>query len=271
MTIPYDSLVNRKAVITGASGGIGQSIARHLAAAGVSVLLHANTRRSAAERLAAEIADNGGSADVVTADLGNIHERDAFVDLCWERCNGIDVWINNAGADVLTGTAAKLSFAEKLETLWRVDVQSTIFLSRAIGERMRSHGGVILNVGWDQAETGMAGDSGEMFAVCKGAIMAFSKSLAKSLAPEVRVNCVAPGWIRTEWGQQSASDYWNERAVREALRGRWGTVEDVARLAVFLVSKEADFITGQIVAVNGGLAGYDQWCPQNSAASDEAT
>ena len=89
--------------------------------------------------------------------------------------------------------------------LWKVDVVATLRLSRAIGERMRERGrGVILNIGWDQAETGMAGDSGQMFAAVKGAVMAATLSLAKSFAPQVRVNCVAPGWIRTDWGHEAS-------------------------------------------------------------------
>jgi NAD(P)-dependent dehydrogenase (short-subunit alcohol dehydrogenase family) len=113
--------------------------------------------------------------------------------------------------------------------------------------------GVILNMGWDQAETGMAGDSGEMFAAVKGAVMAATRSLAKSLAPEVRVNCLAPGWIRTEWGEHASAE-WQLRARRESLLGRWGTPEDVARVACFLASPAAEFINGQVVHINGGLA-----------------
>jgi 3-oxoacyl-[acyl-carrier protein] reductase len=113
---------------------------------------------------------------------------------------------------------------------------------------------VILNMGWDQAETGMEGDSGEMFAAVKGAIMAFSRSLAKSLAPAVRVNCLAPGWIKTAWGQ-GASEAWQDRARRESLLGRWGTPEDVARVARFLVSPAASFVNGQVVSINGGVHG----------------
>jgi 3-oxoacyl-[acyl-carrier protein] reductase len=82
--------------------------------------------------------------------------------------------------------------------------------------------------------------------------MAFTKSLAKSLAPEVRVNCVAPGWIKTAWGEE-ASEYWQQRAVAESLRNRWGTPEDIAAAVSFLASPEADFINGQIVPVNGGF------------------
>jgi 3-oxoacyl-[acyl-carrier protein] reductase len=82
--------------------------------------------------------------------------------------------------------------------------------------------------------------------------MAFTRSLAQSLAPEVRVNCLAPGWIRTSWGQ-GASKYWQQRAARQSLRGRWGTPEDVARAAAFLASPAADFITGQEIPINGGF------------------
>ena len=81
--------------------------------------------------------------------------------------------------------------------------------------------------------------------------MAFSRSLAVSLAPEVRVNCLAPGWIRTTWGEQ-ASDAWQKRAVDETPLGRWGAPEDVAAVARFLVSPAAAFVTGQSVRINGG-------------------
>ena len=109
-----------------------------------------------------------------------------------------------------------------------------------------------MNTGWDGAERGMAGDGGQLFAVAKGAIMAFTRSLAQSLAPEVRVNCIAPGWIKTAWGDD-ADERWQQRAADESLSRRWGVPEDVARAAVFLVSPAAAFINGQIVEVNGGF------------------
>ena len=98
----------------------------------------------------------------------------------------------------------------------------------------------------------MEGDSGELFATTKGAVMAFTKSLAKSLAPHVRVNCVAPGWIKTAWGDQASTE-WQERAARECLLDRWGEVEDIADAVQWLISPQARFITGQIINVNGGF------------------
>ena len=139
-----------------------------------------------------------------------------------------------------------------LAELLAVDVRATMLFAREAGQRMKAAGaGVILNMGWDQAETGMEGDSGQLFGAAKASVMAFTRSLALTLAPQVRVNCLAPGWIRTAWSEQ-ASDRWQQRAVREAPLARWGTPEDVARVARFLCSPAAAFITGQVVRVNGG-------------------
>ncbi|HEY4310428.1 MAG TPA: SDR family oxidoreductase [Pirellulales bacterium] len=245
-------LTGLTAVVTGSSSGIGRAIALELAAGGAAVLVHARQSRSAAEETVHAVRLRGAESAVELADIADPEEGRQLVERAWKWRGGVDIWVNNAGADTLTGDAARWSFEQKLDVLWRVDVCGTIFLSRAIGQRMQAAGhGVILNVGWDQAERGMAGDSGELFAASKGAIMAFSKSLARSLAPQARVNCLAPGWIKTAWGE-NAPQAWQERAVRESLLARWGTPEDVARVARFLASPAASFITGQIVAVNGG-------------------
>lgn len=250
----------KTAVVTGSSSGIGRAIALELAAAGAAVVIHGRHRTEAAEQVADLIKAQGGQSTVIMADLADPTTHHALVDQAWNWRDGVQLWINNAGADVLTGQVAGWSFPQKLELLWQVDVRAAIQLARAIGQRMTARqksepGGepdVILNVGWDQAELGMAGDSGEMFAAIKGAVMAFSRSLAKSLAPHVRVNCLAPGWIRTAWGHE-ASEYWQRRAASESLLQRWGTPEDVARTARFLASPAASFITGQTIPINGGL------------------
>jgi 3-oxoacyl-[acyl-carrier protein] reductase len=247
-------LAGQVAVITGASGGIGRAVALELARQGADVVVHGCRRRTAAEALTAEIRSLGRESQALLVDLSDEAACRSLADDAWRwKTTGVDIWVNVAGADVLTGEAAHWPFEKKLAALWKVDVLATMSLSRSIGQRMKARGrGAIINLGWDQAEQGMAGDSGEMFAAVKGAVMAFSRSLAQSLAPEVRVNCIAPGWIRTAWGEK-ASEYWQERATRQALRGRWGTPEDVARAVAFLASPAADFITGQIIVVNGGF------------------
>src|SRR5262245_36893571 len=246
-------LEDQIAVVTGASGGIGRAVALEFARCGANVAVHAHRRVKEAEALAKEIRSIGREATVLQADLADVSVCEGFVAAVWEWKSRVDVLVNVAGADVLTGDAAEWPFEKKIGELWLVDVLATIRLSRSIGARMKARGaGVILNLGWDQADHGMAGDSGEMFAAVKGAIMAFTRSLAQSLAPQVRVNCLAPGWIRTSWGER-ASEYWQERAQRQSLLGRWGMPEDVAKAAVFLASPAAEFINGQVIPVNGGF------------------
>jgi 3-oxoacyl-[acyl-carrier protein] reductase len=240
------------AVVTGSSSGIGRAVALRLADAGVDVLVHARQNQQGALEVAGRIRQCGVQSTIIMADLADADRREKFATQAWHWLGAIDILVNNAGADTLTGDAAKWSFERKLDALWKVDVLCTVSLTRLIGEQMKSRGtGAIINIGWDQAEQGMAGDSGEMHATSKGAVMAFTRSAAQSLAPEVRVNCVAPGWIKTAWGE-GASEYWQRRAAAESLLGRWGTPEDVAGAVEFLASPMSSFVTGEVLRVNGG-------------------
>jgi 2-amino-4-hydroxy-6-hydroxymethyldihydropteridine diphosphokinase len=248
---PCRELVGKRAMVTGSTSGIGRAIALELAAGGADVIIHGR-RVDALAAAVQDVGKFGVRTGHIQEDLRWLANCERFAEYACTVWGGIDIWINNAGADTLTGEAGSWPFEQKLEELWAVDVRATIVLSRAVGQRMKAAGGgVILNMGWDQAETGMEGDSGQLFAAAKGAVMAFTKSLALSLAPEVRVNCLAPGWIKTAWGE-NASQSWQERAVREAPLGRWGTPEDVAKTARWLVSPAAAFLTGQIIRVDGG-------------------
>lgn len=227
-------------------------MALEFARAGASVIIHCRKSQAAAESVSDECRKLGVKSIVIAADFSDVAELSRFADQAWDQWNGVDVWVNNAGADLLTGANAKLDYATKLQKLLDIDVRSTVLLSHAIGPRMKAAGqGVILNIGWDQADRGMEGDSGELFAVAKNAIMGFTRSLAVSLAPEVRVNCIAPGWIQTAWGE-NASEIWQDRVRRETPLKRWGTPEDIAALARFLASPAAAYLTGQVIAANGG-------------------
>ena len=250
---PRRELAGQNAVVTGSTSGIGRAIALALADAGANILVHGRRSMQAAESVAEECRLKQVDAQCFLADLRDENECADLVHFVWDRWpKGVDIWINNAGADTLTGDAAHWSFERKLQELWAVDVRATIVLARLAGERMKRQGrGVILTMGWDQADTGMEGDSGQLFGACKSAVMAFTKSLALDLAPPVRVNCLAPGWIRTAWGAGASQD-WQTRALRETPLARWGTPEDVAQTARWLVSPAAQFITGQIVRIDGG-------------------
>ena len=249
---PFASLSGQMACVTGASSGIGRAIALELARAGADVAIHCRQSVERAEQVAREVRLLGQRAACFAFDLADPHSHLALVDAVWSQFGACHIWVNNAGVDLLTGEGPSLSFSQKLERLLAVDVTATLHLSREAGRRMQATGrGTILNIGWDQADRGMPGDSAELFSTAKNAVMGFTRSLAMSLAPEVRVNCISPGWIQTAWGEQ-ASAAWQERVLRETPLGRWGQPEDIAKLARFLVSEEASYITGQVINANGG-------------------
>jgi 3-oxoacyl-[acyl-carrier protein] reductase len=188
-------LAGLHAVVTGASSGIGRAIAEAYAADGAVVLL---THRDSAERardVAEAIAADGGRALVRRADLATRAACERLVAEAREALGRVDVWVNNAGADVLTGEPAAWEWERKLDTLLAVDLKGTIACSYAAGEVMRGQerGGTIINMSWDHVATGMAGENPQLFAAVKGGVLAFSKSLARALAPDVRVNVLCPG------------------------------------------------------------------------------
>jgi 3-oxoacyl-[acyl-carrier protein] reductase len=247
-------LAGLHAVVTGASSGIGRAIAETFALEGAAVLL---THRASPER-AREVADaiqaRGGRALVAQADLGTRDACEWLVDEAREQLGRLDVWVNNAGVDVLTGEAAAWDWERKLDTLLAVDLKGTIACSYAAGEVMRGQdgGGTIVNMSWDHVTTGMAGDDPQLFAAVKGGVLAFSKSLARRLAPEVRVNVLCPGWIETRFAEEADRDFHRSVAEGTPLE-RWGRPQDVAAAALYLASPEAAFLTGQAINVNGGV------------------
>lgn len=205
----------------------------------------------AAHALSAEL---GPEHPLLQADLSTEDGCTTIVDGAFAALGNVDVWVNNAGADVLTGDAARWPAERKLDALLEVDLKSTIRCSRLVAARMR-RGGCILNIGWDHATMdGMAGDDPELFAAVKAGVLGFSKSFARSVAPDVRVNVLCPGWIETAFGGGVDRAFYDEVAAGTPL-ARWGRPEDVAGAAVWLASPAAAFVTGQAINVNGGTVG----------------
>jgi 3-oxoacyl-[acyl-carrier protein] reductase len=217
------------------------------------VLITYRRSEAAANAVAARIAQRGGDALVAHADLGTRAGCEALVAEARERLGRLDVWVNNAGADVLTGEEADWDWERKLDLLLAVDLKGTIACSYAAGAAMREQdgGGAILNMSWDHVTFGMAGDNPELFSAVKGGVLSYSKSLARALAPTVRVNVLAPGWIETAFGE-GADDGFRRKVAESTPLRRWGTPDDVAAAALYLASPAAAFITGQAINVNGG-------------------
>jgi len=240
--------------VTGASSGIGRAIAETFAAHGATILLTHRASPERAREVADAIAGRGGRALVAQADLGTREACERLVAQARDELGGLDVWVNNAGVDVLTGAAAAWDWERKLDALLAVDLKGTIACSYAAGELMRRQdgGGTILNMSWDHVTTGMAGDDPQLFAAVKGGVLSFSKSLARALAPDVRVNVLCPGWIATAFAEQADRAFHDSVAESTPLK-RWGRPQDVADAALYLASPDAAFITGQAINVNGGV------------------
>jgi 3-oxoacyl-[acyl-carrier protein] reductase len=242
-------LAGLRTVVTGASSGIGRAIA--IAFAGAGALVGIGFRRSwdAARDLSGEL---GPGHPLLQADLATLEGCASIVNDAFDSLKSVDVWVNDAGADVLTGGASVWPAERKLQALLDVDLKATIRCSRLVAARMQP-GGCIINVGWDHATIdGMKGDDPELFAAVKAAILGFSKSFARSVAPDVRVNVLCPGWIETAFGAAADRDFYAQVARNTPL-GRWGQPQDVAAAAVWLASPAAGFVTGQAININGGV------------------
>ena len=239
-------------LVTGASSGIGRAIALACGREGADLAITYRANADGAEQAAQEIRALGRQVQVVRADISREDDVAALARAVAERFGRVDGWINNAGADILTGPGATLSRLEKLDRVLAVDLRGTMLASWAAAEIMAARGGAIVNMSWDHIGLGMAGENPILYSAAKGGIASFSKSLARQLAPAIRVNILAPGFIETAFGEQADQDWYREVAEHTPLK-RWGRPEDLVGAALFLVSDESRFVTGQMIMVNGGI------------------
>lgn len=243
------------AVVTGASGGIGSACARHLAAAGAFVFLHANQNQQAAQDVLVEIKKAGGNGAVLTADLADASQLDELIRTFDSEINRIDILVNAAGVDLMSPTISSLDYCKKLHKIFEIDVFATIRLSRHVAVRMKRQGkGQIFFFGWDGVDYGWMGETGELYGTAKGALLGFCRSFAETSAPEVRIRLLSLGWIKTRWGEKASAEY--ERRIRtDSLRDRWGYPDEVANTVLFLANECSDYVDGINIKINGGKRG----------------
>lgn len=248
------TLAEKVAVVTGSSRGIGRAMALALAAQGARVIVNYASDASAGAAVVAAITASGGQAQAVQANVGTAAAIEHLAHQAVTTFGTLDIWINNAGADILTGAARRLPVDEKLRRLFEVDIMGTFYGSRIAAEIMNQRmGGSIINIAWDHVHQGYPSDYGVLFGAAKGGVAGMSMSFARLYAPRVRVNVIAPGWIKTAWGSSGVGASLETQVIAMTPLARWGLPDDIADAAVFLASDQARFITGQVVSVNGGV------------------
>jgi 3-oxoacyl-[acyl-carrier protein] reductase len=247
-------LKDKIAVITGASSGIGRGVAQAFAEEGADVVVNYRQSQEKAESLVEEINQTGRRAIAMQADMANEEDIIRLIEETMNEFGRIDVWVNNAGADILTGAGAEAELNEKLEHLIDVDLKGTIKACWSILPVMQKQGhGVIVNTSWDLSTHGFQGINPQIFAATKAGVLGFTRSFAKTVGPEIRVNMVSPGWISTSFAEEHMEEDYYQARISEIPLGRFGRPEDVATAAVFLASDDSSYLTGEAININGGL------------------
>ena len=241
-------LADRVAIVTGASRGIGRAAARRLAAAGAAVV--AAARGDHADAVAEEIRGAGGRSVAVSADVTDPGRVDAMVRTALDEYGRVDVLVNNAGI-VRDQLALRMSAAD-WDAVVATNLTAAFNCARAVLRPMiRQRGGRIINVG---SVVGRMGNPGQAnYAASKAGLEGFSRALAREVASRgITVNVVAPGMIDTDMTAKLGEPA-QAAMLAQIPMGRLGTTEDVAGAIGFLASDEAAYVTGHVLAVNGGM------------------
>lgn len=244
------NLQGKVALVTGASKGIGASIARELSARGAAVAVNYSGSKSAAEKLVAEIKAAGGKAIAVQADLSNPDSVGPLVERTARELGPISILVNNAG--VYEFGPIEAVTPTQFHKMFDLNVLGLVLTTQAALRHFDAKGGSIINIG-SVAAAGVG--SASIYSATKGAVDSISVALSKELGPrQIRVNSLNPGMIETE-GVHAAgfigSDF-HKQAIAETPLGRIGQPQDVASIAAFLASDEAAWVNGQTIKASGG-------------------
>jgi 3-oxoacyl-[acyl-carrier protein] reductase len=244
-------LAGRVALVTGAGVGIGRAAALRLAAAGTVVGLHYHSSADGARGTLNEIQAGGGTGYLLPADLTVEAEANAVVDRLIEQAGRLDILFNNAGSP-LRMTPIESCPTDLWHQVFAVNVTSAFLITRRAIPHLRAsgHGNIINNLSLS-VQTGGSGGGG-VYAAAKGALQVMTRTLARELAPHVRVNAVMPGVIATQHHEQFSTPTKMDDYRRQTPLGRNGTADEVADVVLFLASDAARFMTGALLDINGG-------------------
>ncbi len=248
-TVSTKELEGRVALVTGASRGIGRAVAQRLARMGATVLVN-NGSLDRAMEVVQEIQEAGGRGEAICCDVSDYGACGRMAEEIIKKYAHVDILVNNAGVtrDNLILRMSEEEYDKVLDTNLKGAFNTIRHLSRYF---LKQRGGNIINISSVSGVTGNAGQAN--YSASKAGLIGLTKSVARELAGKgVRVNAVAPGFIETEM-TQALPEKAREAAVASIPAGRMGTVEDVARLVAFLAGKGADYITGQVICVDGGM------------------
>jgi len=244
------TLNSKTAIVTGAARGIGRAVALNLAESGVSLVLNYYQNEEAALGLVKEIDALGGRCVLVQGDVSNPGDAQKLIDSALENFNELDILINNAGIN-----KDNLLIRMKEEEFQRVvdiNLLGTFYCTKYASKiMMKKRFGRIVNV---SSVVGIAGNAGQSnYAASKAGIIGFTKSVAKELATRnITVNAIAPGYIKTDMTDRLSEEQ-KDRILSRVPLGRFGLPEDVANMVNFLISAKADYITGQVFRIDGGM------------------
>lgn len=241
---------NKTVVVTGASRGIGRAIAIAFARQGANLVLNYNSSAKSVEEVLQLIQAEGGNAVAVKADVSKSEEAKNLIQTAVETFGSIDILVNNAG--ITKDMLLMRMTDEQFEQVIDINLKGTFYcLKYASNYMLKQRSGKIINMASVVGLTGNAGQAN--YAASKAGIIGLTKSAAKELAPRgITVNAIAPGFIQTEM-TDALSDKVKDAYIQMIPLKKLGSVDDVANTACFLASEAANYITGQVIQVDGGM------------------
>lgn len=242
---------NKVAIVTGSSRGIGRAIVLRLAAGGARVVVNYRDSEAAAQSVVEQIKAQGGEALAIQADVSQTDQAQALIDAAREAYGRVDILVNNAGTT--RDTLIMRMSEEDWDLVIDTNLKGTFNCIRAVSRPMiRQRYGRIVNI---TSVAGLAGNPGQAnYASAKAGIIGLTKTVAKELGSRgITCNAIAPGYVATDLTADLPADV-SQMAIERTPLGRMGRPEDMATAVAFLASDDAGFITGQVLAVDGGLA-----------------